>query len=128
MFHGHDRSRRDRSTLIIGKRLGMRQSAENRLHHDDGGIDDQAEIDRADRQQVGRFTPQHQDADGEEQRERDRRAHDQGTAQIAKKYPLQQHDQRNSDHHVFEHSPGRGLDQVLSIVDALDPHPRRQNR
>ena len=29
--------------------------AEDVLHHDDGGVDDDAEIDRADRQQVGGF-------------------------------------------------------------------------
>ena len=65
------------SSSRLRKPLGLRQPAEDRFHHDDGGIDDQAEIDRADRQQVGRFAAQHQDADGKEQRERNGRADDQ---------------------------------------------------
>ena len=44
------------------RREALRRSAEmpeDVLHHDDGGIDDQPEIDRADRQQIGRFAAHH---------------------------------------------------------------------
>ena len=89
--------------LGLRKRGGLRQPAEDRLHHDHGGIDDQPEIDGADRQQVGGFAAQHQDDDGKEQRERNGRADDQRAAQIAEEYPLQQHDQEDADHHVVQH-------------------------
>ena len=43
--------------------------AEDILHHDDAGIDHEAEVERADRQQVRTLALQHQDQDGESQRE-----------------------------------------------------------
>ena len=43
----------------------MREMAEDVLHHDHGRIDDDAEIDGADRQQVGGFAAQHRDDDGQ---------------------------------------------------------------
>ena len=47
----------------VGRRLAwpLGQVAEDVFHHDHGGIDDEAEIDGADRQQVGGFPAQHQD-------------------------------------------------------------------
>ena len=127
MLHVHDGVGRNRLELGFREPLGLRQPAEDRLHHDHRGIDDQAEIDRADRQQVGRFAAYHQDADGEEQRKRNGRADDQRAAQIAEEYPLQQHDQADADDHVLQHGPGRGLDQVLAVIDALDMNPGRQD-
>ena len=43
------------------------------LHHNDGGIDNQAKIDRTNREKIGGLAPQYENADGEEQRERDGR-------------------------------------------------------
>ncbi len=48
----------------------MREMAEDVFHHDHGAVDDDAEVDRADRQQVGGFAPQHRDHDREQQRHR----------------------------------------------------------
>src|SRR6202012_3883592 len=107
---------RNRRELFRRELLVMRQPSEDRLHHDDGGIDDQAEIDRADREQIGRFTAYHQNAHGKEQRERNRGADDQRTAEIAQEDPLQQHDQHDAEHHVLEHGPGGGVDEVLAVV------------
>ena len=73
------------------------QPAEYAFHHDDRRIDDQAEIDGADRKKIGRFAADHQDADGKEQRERDGHADDDGAAQIAEEHPLQEEDQRDAD-------------------------------
>ena len=81
----------------------MRQMAEDVLHHDDGGIDDDAEIDRADREQVGGFAAQHRDDDGQEQRHRNGRRDDQRAAQIAEEHPLDQEDQRDAEQHVVQH-------------------------
>ncbi len=56
VFHVHHGVVRYCLELRLGQPLGLRQTPEDRLHHDDRGIDDQSEIDRADRQQVSRFT------------------------------------------------------------------------
>ncbi len=99
------------------------------LHHDDGGVDDQPEIDRADRQQIGgsrRAAPGC--STREEQRERYGRADDQRAAEVAQEYPLQQDDQSDADHHVVQHGVGGDVDQVLAVVDALDRDARRQDR
>ena len=61
----------------------MGEMAEDVLHHDDGRIDDDAEIDRTDREQVRGFTAQHRDDHGKEQRHRDCRSDNKRTAQIA---------------------------------------------
>ena len=61
---------------------------ENVLDQDHRRIDDDAEIDGADRQQVGVLSHQHHDDDGEEQRERDVGADDDGAAQVAEENPL----------------------------------------
>ncbi len=105
----------------------MRKAAEDAFDHDHGGIDNQAKVDGADRQEICGFAAHHQDADGEKQRERNRRADDDGAAQIAKKHPLQQEDQPDPEHHVVEDRPGRDVDELLAIVDALDPHAGRKN-
>src|ERR1700681_3928799 len=113
--------------LGFRKRGGLRQPAEDRFHHDHGGIHDQPEIDRADRQQIGGFAAQHQDDHGEKQRERNGGAGDQGAGEIAEENPLQQYDQENAYHHVVQHGRGGDVDQVLAVVDPLDPHARRQD-
>ncbi len=126
-LHAHHGFGRDRSLFVGRQRGGLRQPPENRLDHDHGGVDNQTEVDGADRQQVGGLPAQHQDNDGKEQRERNCRPDDDGAAQIAEENPLQQDDQQNAHHHVVQHGVGRGFDQVLAIVDPLDSHAGRQD-
>src|SRR5450631_2415254 len=126
-LHAHGGVERDMALLGFGKRRGLRQPAEDRFHHDHGGVHDQPEIDRADRQQIGGFAAQYQNDHGEKQRERNGGADDQGAAQIAQKNPLQQHDQQNAYHHVVQHGRGGDVDQILAVVDALDVHAGRQD-
>src|SRR6267378_2671858 len=113
--------------LGFRKRGGLRQPAEDRFHQDYGSVHDQPEIDRADREQIGGFPAQYQNDNGEKQRERDSGADDQRAAQITQENPLKQHDQKNAEHHVVQHGRGGDVDQVLAVVDALDPYPRRQD-
>ena len=42
----------------------MRQMAEDVFHHDDSAVDDDAEIDRTNRQQIGRIAPKDSDDNG----------------------------------------------------------------
>ena len=100
---------------------------EDVLDHKHGRIDDQAEIDRTHRKQICRLAAQHQHRDREEQRERDRRRDNQRAAKIAEKQPLHEEDQHDAEQHVVQHRARRNVDQVAAIVDALDPHARRQN-
>ena len=73
------------------------------------------------------FPAQHQDDHREEQRKRNRCADNEGTAQVAEKDPLQRDDQEDADHHIVQHGRGGDVDQVLAVVDSLDPHARRQD-
>src|SRR5579859_5211379 len=67
------------------------------FHHDHGGIDDDAEIDRAERQEIGVLALQHQNDDGKEQRERNVGADDDGAAQVAEKNPLNDENQQAAE-------------------------------
>ena len=99
---------------------GLGEMTEDVLDHDHRGVDDQPEIDGADRQQIGRLAAQHHEADGEGQRERDGHGDDEGAAQIAEERPLQQEDQHHAGDHVVQHGMGRDVDQVAAVIDALD--------
>src|SRR5262249_57477507 len=91
------------------------------------GMDDQAEIDRADRKQVRRLTPQHKDPDREEQCKRYGGGDDQSAAQIAEKDPLQGEDQQDAERHIVQDRSGGDVDEILAVVDPFDAHTRRQN-
>ena len=69
-------------------RHALGEMAEDVLDHDHGGVDDQAEVDRADRQQVGRLAAQEHDQHREEKRERNGRRDNDRAAQVAQKQPL----------------------------------------
>ena len=108
--------------LAVGRRARpvAGEMAVDVLHHDDGGVDDDAEVDGADRQQVGGFPAQHRDDDGQEQRHRDRRRDDQRAAQVAEKHPLDQEDQRDAEQHVVQHGVDGDGDQVAAVVEGHD--------
>src|SRR5262249_1840843 len=88
---------------------------ENPLDHDHRCIDDQSEVDGSDRQEIGRFAPQHHDSDSEEQRKRYRRRYDDSAPQIAQEHPLQHKDQQHSERHVVQDGAGRDVDEILPI-------------
>ena len=100
--------------------------AEDVLHHDDGGIHHQPEVDGAHRQQIGRFASDHHEPDGEGQRKRDGHGDDDGAAHVAEECPLQQENQHYSLHHVVQHGVGGEVDEIAAVVDPLDAHARRQ--
>ena len=104
-----------------------RQMAEDVLDHDHGGIDDQAEVDGAHRQQVRRLR---RAAPGSRRRtaartgwspRRSARCADcRGTATA-------QEDQHDAHHHVVQHGVGGDVDQIAAVVDPLDLHAGRQD-
>ena len=93
---------------------------------DHGGIDDDAEIDGADRQQIGVLVAQHQDDDAEEQRERDIDADNDGAAQIAEEQPLDEEDQQAAKDEIMQHRPGGDGDQRGAVVERHQFHAGRQ--
>ena len=70
---------------------------------DHRGIDDDAEIDGADRQQIGVLAAQDQDDDAEEQRERNVAADDDRAAQVAEEQPLDEEDQQAAEEQIVQH-------------------------
>ena len=96
------------------------------FHQDHRGIDDDAEIDRADRQQVGVLVAQHQDDHAEEQRERDVGADDDRAAQVAEKSPLDQENEQAAEHEVVQHGRRRHGDQGAAVVDRNELHAGRK--
>ena len=117
---------RIRCSLSPAARVGwmtrrvMREMAEDVFHHDDGAVDDNAEIDGADRQQIGGIAAQHRDDDRKEQRDRNGGRHDQRAAQVAEENPLDQEDQRDAEQHVVHHGAHRDRDQIAAVVEWLD--------
>src|SRR6516225_2368963 len=108
-------------------RLGTRlKISVDILHHDHRGIDDDAEVDRAERQEVGVLSAQYQDDDREEQRKGNVDADDDGAAQIAQKYPLNEKDQQAAEDQVVQHRVRSHADQRGAVVKGHDPDPRRQ--
>src|SRR5580700_9044794 len=90
---------------------GRLEIAVDVLHHDHGGIDDDAEIDRAEREQIGILAAQHQDYDGEEQRERNVGADDDGAAEIAQENPLNEENQQAAEDQIMQHGVSGDADQ-----------------
>src|SRR6516225_3811334 len=108
-------------------RLGTRlKISVDILHHDYRGIDDDAEVDRAERQEVGILSAQYQDDDREEQRKGNVDADDDGAAQIAQKHPLNEEDQQTAEDQVVQHRVRGHADQRGAVVIGHDFDPRRQ--
>ena len=116
------------SGLAVRRRLRCvpRKMTEDVLHHDDGGIDDDAEIDGADGQEIGGFPAQHRDDDGQEERDRDGRRDDEGAAQIAQEYPLDQKDQRDAEKHIVQHGLHGDGHEIAAVVERHDLDAGRQ--
>src|SRR5262249_60478799 len=70
-FSAKARRCRSFSGSIEGRAFG--KVAKDVFHHDDSRIDDEAEVDGANRKEIGGFSPQDQDADSKEEGEWNRR-------------------------------------------------------
>ncbi len=115
---------------MLEKRLPVRvvrlKVAVDILHHNHRGIDDDAEVDRPERQQVRVLTLQNKDNDRKEQCERDVRADDDGAAQIAEEYPLNEKDQQTTENEIMQDRMRGYSDQRTAIVVGDDFDARRQ--
>jgi hypothetical protein len=113
---------KQRLPLLVG---GLKV-AKDILHHDHGGIDDDPEIDGAERQQVRILALKHEDDDGKEQRERDVGADDDGAPEIAQEYPLDEKYQQAAENEIMQNRMRSHPDQRTAIVIRDDLDPGRQ--
>ncbi len=96
------------------------------LHHDHRGLDDDPEVHRAQRDEVGRGAGHDQEEEGHQQRQRDVEGRDERRAHVAQK------DQQHQDHETHAHREvvvdgvGRDRHQIRAVVVGPDVHARRQ--
>ena len=124
---GRDQSGRQRVAAagLVGRRSELK-IPENVLDQDHRGIDNDAEIDGADREQVGVLFRHHHDDDGEKQRKWNIGADNDGAAQVAEENPLDDENQRASEKQVVQYSLGGDVDERHAVVKGNDLHSRRQ--
>src|SRR5208282_1208080 len=87
--------------LVIGSEsCAAGEMPEDVFDHDHAGADDQAEIDRSDRQQICRFTAQHHDADREGECEGNSGGDDEGAAKIAEENQLNDENEGQAEEQI----------------------------
>jgi hypothetical protein len=96
------------------------------LHQDHRRIHDDAEVNGADRQQVRILSKKHQYDDAEKQRERNVGADDDGAAQIAQEYPLDQENQKATEDEIVQDGAGGDRYQRGPIIVGNQLHSGRQ--
>ena len=95
------------------------------FHHHHRAVDDHAEVQRAEGEQVGRDIAQVQADRGKQQRERDGQRHDQRAAQIAQENEQDNNDQDDAFGQVVQHRMGRERKQVATIEERHNGDARR---
>ncbi len=74
--------------------VGFGEAAQDVLHHDHAAIDDHAEIERPQREQIRGYVAQVQQNRGKEQRERNGQGHNQGGTDVSQKEEQDQDHQK----------------------------------
>ena len=97
--------------------MARRDLAEDVLHHDHRAIDQDAEIHRADGQQIGRGVLQIETDEREQQRQRDGGGDDQSGAKIVKEKYEDHDDQQHAAQQVSLHDLRRQRDQIAAVVE-----------
>ncbi len=117
--------------LYRGQRVAFlpidRHPPEDVLDHDHGRVDEDAEVDGADRQQVGGDMLQVETDEGEHQRQRDGRGDDQSGAEIVEEEDEDDDDEEHASEQVFLDGPGREGDEVAPVVEGMDLDIFRQD-
>src|SRR5262249_41267855 len=95
-------------------------------HHDDGRVDDDAEVDCAERQQIGVFALHDQDDDRKEQCKGNVDADDDGAAQLTQEDPLDKEHQKTAEDQVVQHRVRGDAHQRAAVVEGNDLDTRRK--
>ena len=94
--------------------------AEDILHHEDRAIHQDAEIDRADGEQIGRGVLQVEADEGEQQRQRNGDGDDQAGAEVVEEEDQDHDDQQHAAQQVVLHDLRGQRDQVAAVVEGND--------
>ena len=98
------------------------QVAEDVLHHDYRRIHDDAEVNRTDGEQIGRIAAQHHNDHAEEERHRNGRRDNEGTAQVPKEKVLNAEEEQDTKHQVMQHRVGGHVNQIAAVIERLNLH------
>ena len=106
--------------------LALAEPAHAVLDDDDGAVDDDAEIERAQAQQIAADAPFDHARDGEQHRQRNDTRRDQRGTDVSQEHEQDDDDQERADHEVVADGADRGVDQRGAIVDGLGNHSGRE--
>ncbi len=96
------------------------------LEHDDGGVDEDAEVDGADGDEVCGTAGEDHHAEGEERGEGDGDGGDEGDARVAEHDQQHQCDEGDAGDYDVPDGVGGVVDEVGAVVERFDVHARRQ--
>ncbi len=96
------------------------------LEHDDGGVDEDAEVDGTDGDEVGGAACQHHHAEGEEDGEGNRDCGDEGDAEVAEHRQQHERDEDEAGDDDFADGVGGAVDERRAVVDGADVHAGRK--
>ena len=102
--------------------MPQRQLAEDVLDHHHGAVHEDAEVDGADGEQVGRHVREVEADEREEQRERDRRGDDEARADVVQEEDQDDDHQHDAAQQVVLDGAGGERDQVAAVVEGMDLH------
>ena len=95
--------------------------------HDHGAVDDHAEVQRAEREQIRGNLFQVETDGGEQQGKRNGGGDDESAADVAEKQEENDRDQDHAFRQVVQHGVAGEVDQVAAIDERNDLHARRQD-
>ena len=133
----HDERRKQQGTVDFARRaknagfqrqigvLPAGQVTVDVLGNDDRRIDDDAEVHRADGEQIRRLAPQKERRKGKQQRQRNIDRHNQRGAHVAQEQEQDHRDQAHADQQVLGDGVGRDAGQLLPVVVGNDLDPRQ---
>ncbi len=107
--------------------LAATNPADDVLDHDHGAIDHHSEVERAEREQVGRDLGQVQEDGGDQQRERNRERHRERGAHVAEEEQQQDGHQDHPLGQVVQNRVRRVAQQVRPVEHVDDLHAGRQD-
>ncbi len=106
--------------------LGTLEIPEDVFNQDHRRVDNDSEIDRAERKEIGALALQDDESDGKEQRKRDVQPDDDGASQVAQENPLNQEDQKAAKNQVVQDGMGGDRDERPAIIKGDQPDARGQ--
>ena len=105
----------------------MTEVADDIFHHHHGAVHDHAEVQRAEREQIGWNMLQVETNRSEQQREGDGKRNDESAAHVSQEEKENNNHQDDPFGQVVQHGMGGEVQQVAAIDEGNDLHPLRQD-